>query len=42
VVNELQNAEGKRVKLKYKQRYKAMAWQGDTDYFIVGVEVIQE
>lgn len=42
VVKQLDNAQGKRVKLMYKQRYKAMAWQGDTDYFIVNVEVIED
>ena len=42
IVKELEKAEGKRVKLGYKQRYKAMSWQGDTDYFIVKVEVIEE
>jgi len=40
VVKKLEEAEGKRVKLSYKERYKAMAWQGDTNYFIVDVEVI--
>ncbi len=42
VVEELMKAEGKRVKLGYKERYKAMVWQGDTNYFIVKVEVIEE
>jgi hypothetical protein len=42
VVEELMKAEGKRVKLGYKERYKAMVWQGDTNYFIVKVEVIDE
>jgi len=42
IIKELENAEGKRVKLSYKERYKAMAWQGDTNYFVVGVEVIEE
>jgi len=40
VVNDLEEAEGKRVKLSYRERYKAMPWQGDTNYFIVKVEVI--
>ena len=40
VLNALNEAEGKRVKLSYKQRYKAMPWQGETDYFVTGVEVI--
>lgn len=40
VLNQLKALEGKRVKLSYKQRYKSMFWQGDTDYFIVAVEPI--
>jgi hypothetical protein len=42
VVADLVDAEGKRVKLDYKERYKAMPWQGDTNYFIVSVEIIEE
>jgi hypothetical protein len=40
VVNALIQAQGKRVKLGYKERYKAMPWQGETNYFITKVEVI--
>ena len=40
VLDALNKAEGKRVKLSYKQRYKAMPWQGKTNYFVIGVEVI--
>jgi len=40
VLDALNKAEGKRVKLSYKQRYRAMPWQGETDYFVTGVEVI--
>jgi hypothetical protein len=40
IIGELENAEGKRVKLSYKERYKAMPWQGETNYFITNVEVI--
>jgi hypothetical protein len=40
VIRDLVAAEGKRVKLSYKERYKAMPWQGETNYFIIGVEVI--
>ncbi len=40
VLNKLETSEGKRVKLSYKERFKAMPWQGDTNYFIVSVEVI--
>ena len=40
VLNQLEASEGKRVKLSYKERFKSMPWQGDTNYFIVAVEVI--
>lgn len=40
VLNQLEVSEGKRVKLSYKERFKSMPWQGDTNYFIVAVEVI--
>ncbi len=40
VLNQLEESEGKRVKLSYKERYKAMPWQGETNYFVVGIEVI--
>jgi len=40
VLNKLQVAEGKRVKLSYKERFKAMPWQGDTNYFVTDVEII--
>ena len=37
----LQELEGKKIKLHYKQRYKPMPWQGKTDYFIHKVELIE-
>lgn len=40
VLNKLEDAEGKRVKLSYKERFKAMPWQGDTNYFVTDVEII--
>lgn len=40
IYKELQNFEGKRVKLHYRQKFKAMPWQGKTDYFIFKVESI--
>ncbi|OZV71008.1 6-phosphogluconate dehydrogenase [Winogradskyella aurantia] len=40
IIKELERAEGKRVKLSYKERYKSMPWQGETNYFITNVEVI--
>ena len=38
VLKQLEAFEGKRVKLSYKERFKSMPWQGDTNYFIVAVE----
>lgn len=40
VLEKLEASEGKRVKLTYKERYRAMPWQGDTNYFIIAVEAI--
>ncbi|MCB0105990.1 MAG: hypothetical protein KDE53_08770 [Caldilineaceae bacterium] len=39
IFQELGNLEGQKVTLKYKEINKAMPWQGDTNYFIVDVEV---
>ena len=41
IYKQLQDYEGKHVKLHYKQKYKAMPWQGDTDYFIHKVEEVK-
>lgn len=41
IYKELQQHEGKQVKLHYKERYKAMPWQGDTNYFIYDVEEVE-
>lgn len=41
VYHQLQQYEGKQVKLHYYQKYKAMPWQGDTNYFIEKVEVVK-
>ena len=38
VLKQLEAFEGKRVKLSYKELFKSMPWQGDTNYFIVAVE----
>lgn len=42
VYQELQEHEGKKVKLHYKQRYRSFPWQGKTEYFVDDVEVVQE
>lgn len=41
IYKELQQYEGKQVKLHYKERYKAMPWQGDTNYFVYDVEEVR-
>ena len=41
VYKQLQEMEGKKIKLHYKQRYKPMVWQGKTDYFVDKVELIE-
>ncbi|MEZ4985891.1 MAG: hypothetical protein R2795_12795 [Saprospiraceae bacterium] len=41
VYQQLQNLEGHKVKLHYRQRYKPMPWQGKTDYFVDSVERIE-
>jgi len=37
----LQSSEGKKVTLHYDQVNKPMPWQGDTDYFVTQVEVVE-
>lgn len=37
----LMKAEGRKVSLQYKEVVKAMPWQGETNYFVVGVEVLE-
>lgn len=41
VYTRLQELEGKKIKLHYRQRYKPMPWQGKTDYFVHKVELIR-
>ena len=41
VYQKLQQYEGKQVKLHYRERYKAMPWQGDTNYFVYEVEEVR-
>lgn len=41
IYQQLQQFEGKQVKLHYRQKYKAMPWQGKTDYFIYKAEPVQ-
>jgi hypothetical protein len=39
VIKDLNDFQGKMVKLHYFERYKHMFWLGDTKYFITKVEV---
>jgi hypothetical protein len=39
VIDDLNNFQGKMVKLHYFERYKLLFWLGDTKYFITKVEV---
>jgi len=41
VYDTLQNYEGQQVKLFYREKYKAMPWQGDTEYFVYKVEEVE-
>lgn len=41
VYEKLDNLQGTRVKLYYRQKVKAMPWQGATDYFVYQVESIK-
>ena len=41
VYGQLQSLQGKQVKLYYKERYKAMPWQGKTNYFVYRVERVE-
>ncbi len=41
IYDQLQELEGTKVKLHYKQRYKSMPWQGKTEYFIYKVEQVE-
>lgn len=41
VYRQLQELEGKKVKLEYRQVWKELPWQGKTDYFIDKVELVE-
>jgi hypothetical protein len=42
VYQDLQNYEGRKVKLSYKERYKTMPWLGKTNYIVTGIEPVNE
>jgi hypothetical protein len=41
VYSELQKYEGKNVKCYYREKVDAFPWQGDTDYIVYRVEMVQ-
>jgi hypothetical protein len=41
IYDQLQDYQGQPVKLYYRQKFKAMPWQGKTDYFIYKVELVK-
>ncbi|MFZ1705899.1 MAG: hypothetical protein WAT79_16255 [Saprospiraceae bacterium] len=41
VYQELQEFEGQNVKLHYKEKENAFPWQGDTDYLVFQVELVE-
>ncbi|MEN0005900.1 MAG: hypothetical protein AAF798_17250 [Bacteroidota bacterium] len=42
IYEQLQSFEGQRVILQYRQKFKAMPWQGKTDYFIQSVKRVED
>lgn len=38
---ELQGYEGKNIRVHYIQRYQVFFWQGETDYIVDGVDLVQ-
>lgn len=41
VYSQLQNFEGKNVKIHYKELVDAFVWQGETDYLVYSVEEVK-
>lgn len=41
VYEKLQQYEGKQVTLHYKEKIRAMPWQGDTNYFVYDVDPVK-
>ena len=41
VIEDLQNLQGKRVKLTYKERFGTFPWLGDTKYYVTKVELTE-
>jgi hypothetical protein len=42
VADTLMNLEGRKVSLHYKEIIKNMPWQGETEYFVDGVKLIND
>ncbi|WP_152286123.1 6-phosphogluconate dehydrogenase [Flavicella marina] len=42
VIKLLQDYQGSNVRLKFKERFATFAWWGDTKYFVVDVEKVDE
>jgi hypothetical protein len=42
VYRQLEEAQGKRVVVHYKQVYKSFSWQGDTDYFVYALSNVKQ
>lgn len=41
-INDLQKYEGKRIRLSYKEKMRHFPWQGETNYFVYQVEIIEQ
>lgn len=41
ISKQLQELEGRQVRLHYLQRYQVFFWQGETEYIVDGVEAVQ-
>ena len=41
VAGDLQGLEGKQIRVNYEQRYQVFFWQGDTEYIVDQVELVQ-
>lgn len=41
IYNQIQNLEGKNIRLHYEEKVDAFPWQGDTDYIVTKAEEIK-
>lgn len=42
LVKKMKDLEGDKVKLFYKERYKTLPWQGDTNYIVTDIERLKQ